>query len=477
MKKLKTILISFVCTFLFIAGVDASNSISVSAPSLAVVGSTFEVVVTVSSTDPLGAWNFGVTYDSEYVAYQSGRALSIADVGNGSKKVETYKYVFKALKAGTANIRVQDASMVDWDNKFHDQNPPIKNSTLTIKTQSQIQASYSKDNNLKSLSVEGYEISPAFDKNTLEYTVSVPDTVEKINVKAVANDAKARIKGTGTINISEGANKIEVIVTAENGSVKTYTLNIDVRDLNPITAKVDGKDYTVVKKEELLTELIGFSKTTVKIGDIDIPAFKNDRAGLLAVGLKDSDGTIEMFLYDEEKETYSVFKEIRNPSLNLLPVEIESVPEGFTKEKLKINGIECDVMKSDDLSDFYIIYAMNLENGEKGYYQYDEETKGFIKYDSQIFDIVKEQKEEYVLYIFLTAGIAGAFLLLVIVLGARISKLKKLLRKVAKPKTEEHVSSSQSSSEEKVSSHDEEIETEDDDDFLELKKKKKKKRK
>ena len=155
MKKLKTILISFVCTFLFIAGVDASNSISVSAPSLAVVGSTFEVVVTVSSTDPLGAWNFGVTYDSEYVAYQSGRALSIADVGNGSKKVETYKYVFKALKAGTANIRVQDASMVDWDNKFHDQNPPIKNSTLTIKTQSQIQASYSKDNNLKSLSVEG----------------------------------------------------------------------------------------------------------------------------------------------------------------------------------------------------------------------------------------------------------------------------------------------------------------------------------
>ena len=280
----------------------ASNSISVSAPSLAVVGSTFEVVVTVSSTDPLGAWNFGVTYDSEYVAYQSGRALSIADVGNGSKKVETYKYVFKALKAGTANIRVQDASMVDWDNKFHDQNPPIKNSTLTIKTQSQIQASYSKDNNLKSLSVEGYEISPAFDKNTLEYTVSVPDTVEKINVKAVANDAKARIKGTGTINISEGANKIEVIVTAENGSVKTYTLNIDVRDLNPITAKVDGKDYTVVKKEELLTELIGFSKTTVKIGDIDIPAFKNDRAGLLAVGLKDSDGKIEMFLYDEEKE-------------------------------------------------------------------------------------------------------------------------------------------------------------------------------
>ena len=85
MKKLKTILISFVCTFLFVTGVDASNSISVSAPSLAVVGSTFEVVVTVSSTDPLGAWNFGVTYDSEYVAYQSGRALSIADVGNGSK--------------------------------------------------------------------------------------------------------------------------------------------------------------------------------------------------------------------------------------------------------------------------------------------------------------------------------------------------------------------------------------------------------
>ena len=42
-------------------------------------------------------------------------------------------------------------------------------------------------------------------------------------------------------------NKIEVVVTAQNGSTKTYTIEVTVKDLNPITVQVDGKNYTVVK--------------------------------------------------------------------------------------------------------------------------------------------------------------------------------------------------------------------------------------
>ncbi len=425
-------------TLLFSAKVDALNGqISVMPnTNLAVVGSTFQVTVRVQCSEMLGSWNFGVSYDTSTLAYVGGAQLSIADYGNGTFKTKDYVYTFKALKSGSGTIRISGANMVSWN----DPNPPVLpvpttgSATITVKTQAEIQASYSKDNYLKSITVEGYEISPAFDKNTLEYTVLVPDTVEQIKVGAVLNDARSRVTGTGTIDISEGANKIELVVTAQNGSIKTYTLNVNVKDINPISAIVDGVEYTVVKKDTLLTEPTGFTKSTIKIGDEEVPAYKNERSDLTVVGLKDSQGKIGMFLYDENDKTYASYNELKNISFTLLPIEIESVPDGFKKDKLEINGVEREVMRSEIDENFYLIYAMNVETGDKDYFQYDKETGALIKYNSKIFDEMHKESKEMLLYALAALGVAGIFLLLSIVLGARVSKLKKLIRKVASTK-------------------------------------------
>lgn len=491
MKRFRNVILCLLVSLVFIPNVlaDSGNISVVSNARVAVVGSTFTVTVTVNASDALGSWKFGLSYDSSYVAYQSGSPLTVADYGNGSAKSRQYTYTFKALKSGNARIGIQDASMVLWKDAANFVPINAGAVTVSVKTQAEIQASYSKDNNLKSLGVEGYEITPAFDKNTLEYSVSVPDTVEKINVQAARNDTRAHVTGTGEHDISEGANKIEIVVTAENGSIKTYTLNVEVRDLNPIAAKVDGKDYTVVKKDTLLSEPTGFVKTTVKIDDIEVPAFKSERAGLTVVGLKDTSGNIGMYLYDEDKKTFGVYNELKNASMNLLPIEIESVPEGFSKDKLKINGIECEVMKSDMAQDFYLIYAMNVETGDKDYYQFDKETNAFMKYNSSIFDSLNKEKQEFLIYLFALAGICGVQLLLVICMSARVSKLKKLLRKVSKPRMEEKGAvpsqaetgleeSGEETQKEDIPPDDTEIHSDEvDDDFLELKKRKKKKKK
>lgn len=80
------------------------------------------------------------------------------------------------------------------------------------------------NNWLESLSVEGYSIS--FDASKTSYSITVPSTVSSVKVTASAVNSKAKISGTGTISLKEGANTVNVVVTAENSNKRTYTLNI-----------------------------------------------------------------------------------------------------------------------------------------------------------------------------------------------------------------------------------------------------------
>lgn len=53
----------------------------------------------------------------------------------------------------------------------------------------------STNNYLESLEIEGYEITPDFDKQTQEYTIKGEVKTNQITIKAKADDEKAKIDG------------------------------------------------------------------------------------------------------------------------------------------------------------------------------------------------------------------------------------------------------------------------------------------
>lgn len=85
----------------------------------------------------------------------------------------------------------------------------------------------SNNNNLASLSVSPGGIN--FNGGT-SYSTSVGASTTSVTVSAAAQDAKARISGTGPHNLNYGANNINVVVTAEDGSKKTYSINVNRKD-------------------------------------------------------------------------------------------------------------------------------------------------------------------------------------------------------------------------------------------------------
>ena len=125
---------------------------------------------------------------------------------------------FQALKSGSASVNVGSYLVYALDESK--MSVSVKSATINLRTQAEIEASYSKNANLKSLGVEGYSISPAFNKESFEYTLEVENNVERVNITGGVEDSTAHVSGLGTVDLTEGANKFEIVVTAQKRKYK-----------------------------------------------------------------------------------------------------------------------------------------------------------------------------------------------------------------------------------------------------------------
>jgi hypothetical protein len=85
--------------------------------------------------------------------------------------------------------------------------------------------SRSNNNKLSSLTVQGGTLEPKFSPHTETYSLLVPFETSELNVVAKPEDSKAKVSVTNKVLVAEETTAVKVLVTAENGSKKTYTIN------------------------------------------------------------------------------------------------------------------------------------------------------------------------------------------------------------------------------------------------------------
>ena len=404
MKKIKYLITSLILVLIFSSvNVFAAGSISVSSSSKTViVGNTVKVTVKVNglvtfktvnnekkvNKNGVGTWEYCISYDSSLLKLTSSTADAYTCVKTGlvglSKQSETF--TFKALKSGTANVGVKSFALYDYEDETQ-----MKSSagsvSIKLMTQSELQATYSTNANLKGISVDSYKLDPSFKKDVFVYNVDVENDVEKVTISASKEDSTASISGTGTKSLSEGLNKFEIIVTSQKGNTLTYTVNVNRKELNPITVTIDGKEYTIIRKADDLPidDLNSFQEDTLEYdSDTIIPVLKSEVTGFTVVGLKDSEGNIHMFIYDDgfTKE----YIEVKTAGINLYPMEFpESEKFGnYTKTTVDFNEVKVDAYKLNDNAKTVIIYGQDTDLGDVRYYFYDLETGSLIPYNEDL---------------------------------------------------------------------------------------------
>lgn len=429
MRKIKVILISLFCLLVIPKTVfAASGKINVSGTSTVVVGNNVTVTVTLSSSTLIGSWEMSLNYDKNYLQLRSATSESngirmAASTATGVKS-KSYTFTFKTLKKGSTSVSVGGYLAYAYAD-LSEISLSSNSKKINIITQAELEASYSKNNNLASLGVEGFTLTPEFNANTLEYSVIVPEDTKNVNITGTVQDKKASITGVGVQQVNQGNNKFLVTVKAENGSEKTYTINVDVKDENPIEVTVGDKKYTVVKIKENLPIASLYNEYSVKINEFDIPAYKNDYTGLVLVGLKDTEGNISLFIYDDENNSYKEYSELKSSQITIYPLKPEENIEGYKKGNVKIQDIDVEGFYLNEDSDFFVIYGVNVETGDKGFYMYDKKMQTLIKYNDELSSLLSEKIKLYTYIIIGFISLSVVMLIIIIVLVCKKSKKKK----------------------------------------------------
>ena len=232
-------------------------------------------------------------------------------------------------------------------------------------------------------------MSPAFNANTTNYNVTVKYDVDEINVTGSVADGKSRVAGGGTVGLQVGNNECVLTVTAEDGSKKSYIINIkrmteeetlaaeeDARNSNPLLVVIDGADYTIVNDLKDITIPTGFTQGTAPRKESEITVLNDVSGKYQLCWLVDQNGENGAWYKRDESDD---FKRLAYIVANDVMYIVESIdggsalPSGFVRADFTLDGQTVDTIKykNEALGDFCIFNCYVAGKTKNEYYRYD----------------------------------------------------------------------------------------------------------
>ena len=438
MKNLKKIFI--ICTVVFALLLCMTQSvfaagISVTAGQSSVkVGNTVAFTITVPPKTQ--AWTYQVAW-SDNLTYVSGDTEPMGFEGNSTRN----QLIFKANGEGTGKVWIAGGSY-SIDRQPYDASG---SATVSIVSASQPSQGYdhgdfdddpptpskSSNNALASLTVSAGELAPAFDPAITDYTLSLPLRTNKITFTATPSDSKATVQGDGEVALRGGENKVAVVVTAEDGSAKTYNITVKVAREPTVFFSLNGESLGVMQDTDGVTPPAGFSPTTVPYSGEELPAWTNAAGQMLLYLVNQDTLAAGFYLYDEAEGVQSPYLPIVYGATTYVytgvPAEKESIP-GLTLCDVEAFGHILKGWKYEDasLQDFCVLYLMDA-GGNYGCHTYDSQSGTLQRFSGAVFTDDGRTMRVPMLYVYIAGGAAAVLLLLVIILAAVcISRGKKL---------------------------------------------------
>lgn len=299
MKKLiYWLIISILFSMFCINGVFAYSNVQVNLSSdknTIKKGEEIEIVLSMQNAKT-AAFTAYVYFDNSYLEYVKGPKMSNLDNNriiyvwydeNGigeSKDGELGQFTFKAKKDGVSSFSVngefydEDGDVIKANFKDleirigKEQNEATEAKVNPINEE----VDKSKNTNLETLAVENVLLYPPFDNNVTSYNFEVPNNVKVLNILAVPENEKAKVKINGGSNLKKGNNTIIITVIAEDGKTKKVVkLNAYRRAQREEQAYLQDKE----ENQNNLEEIYNKEQTSSEIVEEEFMEETNEELG------------------------------------------------------------------------------------------------------------------------------------------------------------------------------------------------------
>ena len=265
----------------------------------------------------------------------------------------------------------------------------VKDITLTVTAEDGTQNEYtvtverekSSNNNLSDIKVDNVSVS-GFNKDKLIYNLTVPGATDSVSVSAVVEDTgKATITTdlSNKFNLNFGSNQIDIIVTAENGDLKTYTLFIErskrvnayLKDL-----KINDKTITGFNKSKTIYDLgeVDYNTTALKVEGIA----EDELATVLGNGLinlSTGSNTITLTVKAHDTSVSEIYKITVKRKLNddtgIQGITLAGVPAVKDGLNYKVT-VPNDVTKADKTNLIVTVNDPKVETDKKAEYIFND---------------------------------------------------------------------------------------------------------
>ena len=435
-KRVSAISIAFLICIMMISGsminvhaAGANVTMAVTSSSVK-IGDSITVTVNISSSTAIGSYSMAVTYNSGVLEYTGGSGnggggtVMIAGYGDGTATRLSSTLSFKAIANGSSTISTSGGEAYAWDESSlaishagitvnvatvtetpttasntstttevpgsSATEKPVDTSTTEVPgtdTPASSTEERSNDNLLKSLEISPGTLEPAFSPSIRTYTVNLPEDTKVIYISAAANDSKAAVTVSHNADLEPGANRSYIVVTAEDGSQRTYTLNVNCGEVDAGEEKpilIDGISYAIATGGDMADITIpeDFSLSDAVYGGQTISVFKSPNQRIMIVYLIDEEGHGTWFIYDDLKQEFHPFVDLQTMVNHYVFLELSNdvvIPEGYEPVRRTIQGKEMTVYVQPGEEEFVLVYAMNIQRDE-GFYIYDSVENTLQRY-------------------------------------------------------------------------------------------------
>ena len=406
------------------------------------VGST--ISVTFRASDDAMRWIYTISYSGNLTLESGSTSVSGSDAYGDSR---THTLIFRANEEGDAWVTAyKENGLVSTD--FVEANASASVQFKVVSASSPSDGYHHDDfdnatpgksgnNALSTLTVSAGTLTPAFDPAVTEYTLSLPQGTEKLTLTATPSDSNATVQGDGELTLQEGENTLPLVITAENGDTKTYTVTAKVAQAPTLFLDYNGQRLGVVKDVSQVTPPAGFAPAEpITYSGDTLPIWTDVSGKRTLVYLMDEKTSAQGFyLFSQTTGVQSPYLPILCGSVTYIytdiPKELSSVP-GLTPATVKAFGQTLNGWTYNDafLKDFCVLYLMD-DAGSYGYYTYDSREETLQRFSGAVFtDDAGQSLRVPMLYVYIAGGAALVLLILLIVFasvaGSRGRKLRLL---------------------------------------------------